>query len=51
VEQYFRLNEVREHDKLDAVMIALEDKALNWFQWWEDKTPLRTWEEFKEAVI
>ncbi|MCI61915.1 hypothetical protein A2U01_0083172, partial [Trifolium medium] len=34
----------------DAVMIALE-KALNWFQWWEDQTPLRTWEAFKDAVI
>ena len=51
VERYFRLNEVREHDKVDAVMIAMEDRALNWFQWWEDQTPLRSWEEFKEAVI
>ncbi|MCI22938.1 hypothetical protein A2U01_0044116, partial [Trifolium medium] len=48
--RYFRLYDVREHDKLDAIIIAMEEKALNWFQWWEDQTPLRTWEEFKAAV-
>ena len=50
VERYFCINGVREREKLDAVVMALEDKALNWFQWWEDQAPLRTWEEFKIAV-
>ena len=36
IERYFRLNEVCVQDKMDAVVLALEDKALNWFQWWED---------------
>ena len=38
-------------DKLDAVVRAMEDKALNWYQWWEEQAPLRTWEEFKVAVM
>ncbi|PNX56649.1 hypothetical protein L195_g058311, partial [Trifolium pratense] len=51
IERYFRLNGVRTQDKVDAVILAMEDKALNWFQWWEEQTLLRTWEEFKQAVI
>ncbi|GAU48626.1 hypothetical protein TSUD_405850 [Trifolium subterraneum] len=51
VERYFRLNGVRVQDKVDAVVLAMEEKALNWFQWWEEQTPLRNWEEFKVAVL
>ncbi|GAU13154.1 hypothetical protein TSUD_112140, partial [Trifolium subterraneum] len=51
VERYFRICEVRTRDKLDAVVLAMEDRALNWFQWWEEQAPLRNWEEFKRAVI
>ncbi|KAI5444494.1 variant 2, tripeptidyl-peptidase II Tpp2 [Lathyrus oleraceus] len=51
VERYFRLHEIRTQDKVDAVVLAMEDRALNWFQWWEEQTPLRNWEEFQIAVI
>ncbi|PNX55911.1 hypothetical protein L195_g049544, partial [Trifolium pratense] len=51
VERYFRLAEIRVQDKVDTVVLALEEKALNWFQWWETQTPLRTWGEFKIAVL
>lgn len=51
VERYFRVNQVREAEKLDAVVIALEERALNWFQWWEEQAPLRTWGDFKNSVI
>lgn len=50
VERYFRINGVREREKLDAVVIAMEGRALNWFQWWEEQAAMRTWEEFKVAV-
>lgn len=43
VHRYFRINNVRERDKLDAVVITMEDMALNFFQWWEEHDPLRTW--------
>lgn len=51
VERYFRLNEVLDEDKLNAVVLALEDRALNWYQWWEEQATALTWEEFKKAVI
>ena len=51
VERYFRIYEIRTQEKVDAVVLAMEDRALNWFQWWEEQAPLRTWEEFKLAVI
>lgn len=51
VERYFRVNEVKEAEKLNAVVITLEDRALNWFQWWEDQAPLRRWPEFQSALI
>jgi hypothetical protein len=51
IERYFRLNGVRVHEKLDAAVIALEEKALNWFQWWEEQTPSRAWDQFKIALI
>ncbi|XP_058761532.1 uncharacterized protein LOC131634920 [Vicia villosa] len=51
VERYFQLNEVRTKDKLDVAMLAMEERALHWYQWWEEQTPLRTWDEFKLAVM
>lgn len=36
IERCFKMNGVREGEKLDAVVIALEDRALNWCQWWEE---------------
>jgi hypothetical protein len=51
IERYFRLNGVRVHEKLDAAVIALEEKALNWFQWWEEQTPSQAWDQFKIALI
>jgi len=50
-ERYFKLNMVHDDEKLDAVVIALEDKALSWFQWWEEQSPELNWEEFKGALI
>ncbi|CAH9105249.1 unnamed protein product [Cuscuta epithymum] len=32
-------------------MIAMEERALNWFQWWEEKTKERSWECFKTALV
>lgn len=36
VEQYFRLNYIAKEERVDAVIVTLEDQALNWFHWWED---------------
>ncbi|KAG2391337.1 uncharacterized protein HKW66_Vig0129020 [Vigna angularis] len=50
LEWYFRLKGVSEEERMKAVMVALEGKALNWFQWWETCHPHPTWETFKDAV-
>lgn len=36
VERYFYLNGVRMRDTLDDVVLAMEDKTFNWYQWWEE---------------
>lgn len=50
-ERYFKLNVVDEEDKLDVVVIALEDKALNWYQWWEEQNENLNWDDFKAALV
>ncbi|WVY89402.1 hypothetical protein V8G54_034916 [Vigna mungo] len=51
LERYFRLKGVGEKERMKAVMVALEGKALNWFQWWETCHPHPTWEAFKDVVV
>ncbi|KAJ1416998.1 Retrotransposon gag domain [Sesbania bispinosa] len=51
VECYFKLNSVLEDEKLDAVLVALEGQALNWYQWWEEQAVVRSWEDFKTAAL
>ncbi|KAJ1417644.1 Retrotransposon gag domain [Sesbania bispinosa] len=51
VERYFNLKGVLEQERLQAVMVAMEGRALTWFQWWEFCTVNQTWEEFRTAVI
>lgn len=50
-ERYFKLNLVYEDEKLDAVLIALVNKALSWYQWWTEQNPEPNWEEFKGVLI
>ncbi|XP_014522130.1 uncharacterized protein LOC106778660 [Vigna radiata var. radiata] len=47
LERYFQLKEVNEEERMHAVIVALEGKALNWFHWWETCNPNPTWEAFK----
>jgi hypothetical protein len=51
IERYFRLNEIHVQDKMEVVVLAMEGRDLNWIQWWEEQTPLRTWDEFKIAIL
>nr|AFK41373.1 unknown [Lotus japonicus] len=36
---------------MQATLLALEGKALSWFQWWERCNPRPSWEAFKVAVV
>jgi len=51
LERYFSLKEVSKDEKMQATMVVLEGKALNWFQWWETCNQNPSWEEFKVAVV
>ena len=46
VERYFDLKKMSENEKLQAVMVAMEGKALAWYQWWEFSSQNPTWEDF-----
>ncbi|KAJ1406266.1 hypothetical protein SESBI_25185 [Sesbania bispinosa] len=42
---------VLEQERLQAVMVAMEGKALSWLRWWRICVSNPSWEEFKAAVI
>lgn len=35
IERYFRYRGLSEREKMEAVFVAVEGKALSWMQWWE----------------
>ncbi|KAJ1415930.1 hypothetical protein SESBI_17769 [Sesbania bispinosa] len=51
VERYFNLKGILEQERLQAVMVAMEGKALSWFRWWGFCNSNPSWEDFKAAVI
>jgi len=51
LKRYFHLKEVTEEERMKAVLIALEGKALNWFQWWQSCNPKPTWDPFKIVLV
>ncbi|KAK8575642.1 hypothetical protein V6N12_063310 [Hibiscus sabdariffa] len=50
-EIYFQFNGIDDKDKLEIVVVCLDSKALNWFQWWEARTPVVTWDTFRVAIL
>lgn len=51
VERYFSLNKIPEGEKMEAVTVCLEGKALHWFQWREMRKPWDGWENFKTELL
>lgn len=51
LERYFRMKEVTNDERMQAMMVALEGKDLNWFQWWELCNPNPTLDAFKVVVV
>ena len=51
VEWYFELEGVGDHEKIQAAKIAMEGKALTWYQWWGFCAWNSTWEDLKLAII
>uniref|UniRef100_A0A1S8ADV7 Aminoacyl-tRNA ligase n=1 Tax=Citrus limon TaxID=2708 RepID=A0A1S8ADV7_CITLI len=50
-ERYFAINGLSEREKLMAAALCLEGKALAWFQWREQRQPMRSWGEFKDRLL
>ncbi|KAK8481299.1 hypothetical protein V6N12_020154 [Hibiscus sabdariffa] len=36
---------------LKVVAVCLDSKVLNWFQWWEARIPVVTWDTFQVAIL
>lgn len=51
VEQYFTINRTPEEKKVGEVVICLEGKAINWFQWLDARKPIGSWRDFKQALL
>ncbi|KAF7812804.1 Retrotransposable element Tf2 [Senna tora] len=51
VERYFSINRMKDEDKLEAVAVCLEGRALNWLQWIETRVEMRTWPKFKTELL
>ncbi|XP_057444004.1 uncharacterized protein LOC130736175 [Lotus japonicus] len=51
LERYFKLKGATEEEKIQAIMVALDGKALSWYQWWETCNTATTWDKFKEALL
>lgn len=50
VEHYVDLKRMSDNEKLQVVMVAMEGKALSWYQWWEFSSQNPTWEDFRTAI-
>lgn len=51
IERYFSINGVEGDERMELVLVALEGRALNWFQTWEEHVCFPTWRQFREAVL
>lgn len=51
VEQYFSLNAVNESEMLNAAVVCLEGRTLNWYHWVENHALMPSWEEFKQELL
>ena len=51
IERYFLVNGIEGDERMEVVLLALEGRALNWFQIWEDQVVFPSWRQFREAVL
>ena len=45
------MKDVTEDEKMQVTVMALEGKALSWYQWWERCNPNPNWERFRLSVV
>lgn len=49
-ERFFEFYGLSEKEKVEATIVALEDKALLWFQWEHRRRPIESWEQVKRLL-
>lgn len=50
-DRYFDVNQFEESERVEAAVVCMEGRALNWYQWTESRTPISTWRAFKATLI
>ena len=51
LECFFQMRDILEEEKIQAAMVALDGKALSWFQWWETCNSDIGWGDFKVVIL
>lgn len=51
IERYFAFYRLTEAEKLEAVVVALEGDALRWYQWENNRRPIRRWDELRTFML
>lgn len=51
LERFFQMRDTLEEEKIQAIIVALEGKALSWFQWWEICHSDIGWKDFKFSIL
>lgn len=51
VERYFEFYHLTENEMLESVAVALEGEALRWYQWEQNRHPIRLWIDLKKFVL
>jgi len=51
LEHFFQMRDILEEEKIQAIMVALDGKALSWFQWWETCNSDIGWGDFKVSIL
>ncbi|KFK28310.1 hypothetical protein AALP_AA8G499800 [Arabis alpina] len=51
VEQYFEIEDLADHQKLNAVRACFVDRALDWYRWERDRHPFRSWPDPRLRIV
>jgi len=52
IKRYFTVNNIEGEERLESVVVALEDRALNWYQSFDiTRSPFSSWRQFRDALL
>ncbi|XP_057475850.1 uncharacterized protein LOC130763850 isoform X2 [Actinidia eriantha] len=50
-ERFFEYNSIENQNKVKLAILHLEDRALQWYQWFEKTHCIINWESFKQGIV